>query len=165
MTWHWLALRSEAPKDAFAVAELHALDGTSAGFIAAWGREGGRPPGALGVDSRAIDPGGKPAWLSLALASSAVLFDDPAVSWALRRVLAGPCVRVMTTMTRDAATIGGALTAYDTRPPASQPDDPFARLFPTRVLHVGAGFVGSMSTPPGPGIQRYAGAPWPASSF
>jgi hypothetical protein len=167
MTWHWLALRSEAPEDAFAVAELHALDGTSAGFIAAWRRESGRPPGALGVDPRAIDPEGKPAWLSLALASSVVLFDDPAVAWALRRVLAGPRVRVMTTMTRDAATIGGALTAYDVRPclGPSQPNDPFARLFPTRVLHVGAGFVGSMSTPAGPGIQRYSGAPWPWSSF
>lgn len=164
MPWHWLALCADPPVDALAVAELQALDGTSAGFIAAWRRDHRRPEAALGIDARAIDPGGVPAWLSLALApvGMRLLFDDPAVAWALRRVLAGPRVRAMSTLTLDSATIGGALTAYDACPRASQADDPFARLFPTRVLRVGPGFIGSMDPPTGPGIQRYSGSPWPS---
>jgi hypothetical protein len=97
--------------------------------------------------------------------ASASLFDDPAVSSALRSVLAGPRVRAMSTLTLDSASIGGALTAYDACPSVNQSADPFARLFPTRVLHVGGGFIGSMHPPTGPGIQRYSGGPWPWSSF
>jgi hypothetical protein len=167
MAWHWLLVCCERPIDALAVADLHTLDGDSAGFIAAWRRESRRPPGAFGVDVRAVDPRGEPAWISLALAPQGTrfLFDDPGVSWALRRVLAGPRVRAVSTLTRDSATIGGALTAYDVCPSTSQSDDPFARLFPTRVLRVGPGFVAAMSAPTGPGIQRYAGSPWPWSTF
>jgi hypothetical protein len=146
--------------------ELQTLGGDSAGFIAAWRRESRRPPGALQIDVRAVDPSGGPAWISLALAPRGMrcLFDDPAVSWALRRVLAGPRVRAMSTLTRDSATIGGALTAYDFCPSVNQTDDPFARLFSTRVLRVGPGFIATMSAPTGPGIQRYAGSPWPLST-
>ena len=136
MAWHWLAVVPDRPKDAFAVGELHSVHGDSAGFIATWRCEGARPHGALGVDVRAIDPAGVPAWLSLGLAPKGLrfLFDDPAVSWALRGVLGGPHVRAMSTLTVDSATIGGALTAYDACPSSTQPDDPFARLFPTHVL-------------------------------
>ena len=136
MAWHWLAFCSEQPRGALAVAELHAVDGTAAGFIAAWPRKHARPLGALGVDARAIDPAGGPAWLSVAVAPSGMrfLFDDPAVSWALRCVLARQPVRAISTLTLDSAAIGGALTAYDACPPLSQSDDPFARLFPTRVF-------------------------------
>jgi hypothetical protein len=167
MAWHWLAACSHPPGDAFAVGELHTLDGQSAGFLAVWRGESRRPPGALGVDTRAIDLSGAPAWISLALMPAGVrcLFDDPAVSWALRCVLAGPPVRAVSTLTLDSASIGGALTAYDRRPSVNQADDPFTRLFPTRLLHVGRGFIGSMHPPTGPGIQRYSGSPWPWSSF
>jgi hypothetical protein len=168
MAWHWLLVSAERPTDAFAVADLQTLEGDSAGFIAAWRRgESRRPPGALGVDVRAVDPSGESAWVSLALAPLGLrfLFDDPAVSWALKRVLAGPRVRAVSTLTRDSATIGGALTAYDFCPGTSQSDDPFARLFPTRVLRVGPGFVARMGAPTGPGIQRYAGSPWPWNTF
>jgi hypothetical protein len=167
MAWHWLLVCAEPPMDAFTVSDLHTLYGDPAGFIAAWRRESQRPPDALGVDVRAIDPRGDAAWISLALAPVGVrfLFDDPAVSWALKRVLAGPRVRAMSTLTRDSATIGGALTAYDFCPSANQSDDPFARLFQTRVLRVGPGFVATMPAPTGPGIQRYAGSPWPWSTF
>ena len=167
MPWDWLAVCSEPPGDVFAVGALHTLDGSPAGFIAAWHADNRRPPGSLGVDVRAIDPTGAPAWISLALAPAAMrfLFDDPAVSWALRSVLAGPRVRAMSTLTLDSASIGGALTAYDERPPINQSDDPFARVFPTRLLHVSRGFIGSMHPPTGPGIQRYSGSPWPWSSF
>jgi hypothetical protein len=167
MTWHWLAIRDEPPRDALAVGELHTLDGDLVGFAAVWPAESRRPDGALGVDVRAVDPGGEPAWLSLALAPAGVrfLFDDPAVSWALRRVLAGPPVRTISTLTLDSASIGGALTAYDRCPCITQPDDPFARLFPSRVLHVGPGLLGSMAASTGPGIQRYSGSPWPWGTF
>ena len=167
MTWHWLAVRSYPPEDAIAVGELHTLDGSPAGFIAAWHADSRRPPGGLGVDARAIDPSGASAWISLALVPTGVrfLFDDPAVTSALRSVLVGPRVRAMSTLTLDNASIGGALTAYDVCPPINQSDDPFARLFPTQLLHVGRGFIGSMLPPTGPGIQRYAGSPWPWSAF
>jgi hypothetical protein len=167
MAWHWLLVCAERPLDAFAVADLSTPEGDSAGFIAAWRRESRRPPGAFGVDINAVDSGGEPAWISLALAPAdrRCLFDDPAVSWALRRVLAGQQVRAVSTLTRDSATIGGALTAYDVCPSTNQSDDPFARLFPTRVLRVGPGFVAAMGAPTGPGIQRYAGSPWPWSTF
>jgi hypothetical protein len=167
MPWHWLALCSQPPGDAFAIGELHTLGSDPAGFIAAWHADRRRPPGALGVDVRAIDPSGGAGWISLALVPTGVriLFDDPAVSWALQAVLAGPPVRAMSTLTADSAAIGGALTAYDACPSVHQSDDPFARLFPNRVLHVGPGFIGSMHPPTGPGIQRYSGSPWPWSAF
>ena len=167
MTWQWLAVCSRPPRDAFAVGQLHTLDGNRAGFIAAWRGERRRPPGALGVDARAIDPAGPPAWISLSLAPTGMrfLFDDPAVSWALRRVLAGPPLRAMSTLTLDSSTIGGALTAYDVCPTGNQPDDAFAVLFPHRLLHVGHGIIGWMSPPTGPGIQRYSGSPWPWNTF
>src|SRR5215831_19155907 len=138
MAWHWLAVRSDPPEDAIAVGELHTLDGSPAGFIAAWHADSHRPPGGLSVDARAIDPSGASAWISLALVPTGVrfLFDDPAVTSALRSVLVGPRVRAMSTLTLDNASIGGALTAYDVCPPINQSDDPFARLFPTQLLHV-----------------------------
>jgi hypothetical protein len=114
-----------------------------------------------------VDPAGEPAWVSLALAPPGLrlLFDDPAVSWALRQVLAGPPHEVASTLTRDSATIGGALTAVRGSSPSALLDDPFGRLFPTQVLRVEPGFVGHMPMPVGPGIQRYAGNPWPWDRF
>ena len=108
-----------------------------------------------------------PAWVSLALAPPGrrLLFDDPAVSWVLRQVLAGPAREVISTLTLDAATIGGALTAVRGPSPAALLNDPFGRLFPARVLRVEPGFVGRMPMPVGPGIQRYAGSPWPWDRF
>ena len=45
-------------------------------------------------------------------------------------------------------------------------DDPFARVFPARVLHVGAGVLGRVPWPAGPVIERYGSAqPWPADRF
>jgi hypothetical protein len=167
MAWHWFALVAERPTDALAVARASELDGRPAGFLAAWRVDEGRPAGALGIDVRAVDPAGGPAWVSLALAPAGLrlLFDDPAVSWALRQVLAGPAREVMSTLTRDSATIGGALTAIRGPSPAALLDDPFGRLLPARVLRVEAGFVGRTPLPVGPGIQRYAGSPWPWDRF
>lgn len=167
MAWHWFALVAERPADALAAAGASALDGRPAGFLVAWSIERGRPPGSLGIDVRAVDPAGEPGWVSLALAPPGLrlLFDDPAVSWALRQVLAGPAREVMSTLTLDSATIGGAFTAIRGSSAEALVDDPFGRLFPARVLHVEPGFVGRMPMPVGPGIQRYAGGPWPWDRF
>ena len=124
------------------------------------------PEGALRADPRAHDPNGDPAWASLALAPEGVSlpFDDTAVSGALRRVLAGPSRRLVTTLLRDEVRFAGALFAADERVPLD--DDPFARIFPARVLEVGPGVLGRLPPPAGPGIARYAGgAPWPWDRF
>ena len=167
MAWYWFALAAEPPADALATARAYDLDGRRAGCLAAWSIERGRPPGSLGIDVRAVDPAGPAVWVSLALAPPGLrlLFDDPAVSWALRQVLAGPACEVMSTLTLGSATIGGALTAIRGPSPRALADDPFGRLFPARLLRVEPGFVGRLPMPVGPGIQRYAGSPWPWDRF
>jgi hypothetical protein len=42
-------------------------------------------------------------------------------------------------------------------------DDPFARLFPGTIVETSE--FCEVPPPPGPVIERYAGAPWPAGSF
>lgn len=166
--WLWFAFRPERPSDAFTSAAAFRADGAQLGFLATWRVGLGRKPlGALGIDARAVDPLGEPAWISLALAPERlrVLFDDPAVCQAMRVVLAGPPVDVMSTLVRDPSTIGGAFTATHASTPDGLADDPFARIFPRTVLSVDAGFVGTMPAPAGPGVQRYAGAPWPWHHF
>jgi len=166
--WQWFAFRPERPNDAFATAPAFRADGAQLGFLAAWLVGAGRKPiGALGIDARAINPGGKPAWISLVLAPerSRVLFDDPAVCQAMRIVLSGSPNDVMSTLVRDSSTIGGAFTATHAPTPDALADDPFARIFPRTLLRVDGGFVGIMPAPAGPGVQRYAGAPWPWDQF
>ena len=166
--WLWFAFRPDRPSDAFVTTPAFRADGAQLGFLAAW-RVGvrRRPAGALGIDARAVDPHGEPAWISLALAPERlrVLFDDPAVCQAMRVVLAGSSVAVMSTLVRDPSTIGGAFTATHAPTPEGLADDPFARIFPHTLLRVHAGFVGMMPAPAGPGVQRYAGAPWPWDHF
>jgi hypothetical protein len=170
MPWHWFAVCAAPPSDAFAVAEARTPDGQGAGFVAAWDGRQPRPPGALGIDPRAVDSAGPPGWLALALAPPGVrvLFDDPAVCHALREVLAQPWPRAVSTLTLDDSAIGGAITSWWTRPaPERQTprNNPFARLFAVRLLEVGAGLLGELPPPVGPGIQRYAGSPWPWDRF
>ena len=166
--WLWFAFRPNRPSDAFVTTPAFGDDGAQLGFLAAWRVGAGRkPPGVLGIDARAIDPHGEPAWISLALAPEPlrVLFDDAAVCQAMRVVLAGSPVAVMSTLVRDPSTIGGAFTATHAPTPEVVADDPFARIFPRTLLRVDGGFVGTMSAPAGPGVQRYAGAPWPWDHF
>ena len=166
--WHWFAFRPEPPADAFASAPAFRADGAQVGFLATWLVGSRRKPvGALGIDARAIDPRGEPAWISLALAPEriSVLFDDPAVCQAMRMVLAGPPLDVISTLVRDPSTIAGAFTATHAPTPEGLADDPFARIFPRTLLRVDGGFVGNMPAPAGPGVQRYAGAPWPWDHF
>ena len=166
--WQWFAFRPEAPTDALATAPVFRADGAQLGFLASWLVGAGRKPvGALGIDARAVDPHGEPAWVSLALAPDRIrtLFDDPAICQAMRMVLTGPPVDVMSTLVRDPSTIGGAFTAVHGLTPDGLADDPFTRVFPRVLLRVERGFVGRMPSPTGPGVQRYAGAPWPWDRF
>ncbi|MDQ6650528.1 MAG: hypothetical protein M3Z02_10525 [Actinomycetota bacterium] len=140
--------------------------GVGAGVLQAW-PAGDRPVGhAVRIDARLVDPTGSAATVSLVLVppQQAPLFDDPAVSGALRAYLAGPPADAVSTFTRDAVRFAGALTVFfGGRGRADA--DPFARLHPARVLSIGAGLLGWVPPPPGPGIQRYAGQPWPAEGF
>lgn len=164
--WCWLARTAERPADAAAAAPLTAAGGAPAGWLAAW--PAGRKPvrDAVRADARIVDAGGEPGWVSLVLPprEASPIFDDTAVSGALRAVLAGPPADAVTTFVRDAVHFAGALTvrradAFLLR------DDPFARLAPAAVLQLGAGFAGRVPPPAGPVTQRYAGLPWPVAGF
>ena len=168
MTWCWFALAPTRPEGAVATAELRTLDGTPAGYAAAWASGNDQPQGALRIDADAIDPDGEPATVSLVLPPSGVslLFDDPAVSGALRRVLLGERATVLSTLLVDESHFGGALTGVRDGHERLLADDPFARLFPARLLRFGAGLLGSTPGLPGPVIARYGGGePWPWSRF
>ena len=119
------------------------------------------------MDERVLDLGGPPAWVSLVLVppEAAPLFDDPAVSQAMRRVLAGPPFAAVSTVVRDAVHFAGAITVDHSDRPDRLADDPFARLYPARLLRVGPGMFGRVAPPAGPAIQRYSGKPWPAAGF
>jgi hypothetical protein len=172
VSWCWLAYLPEPPSgDALAAALASAaasdLDGHPAGVVAAWPR--GRKPvrTALRADERLVDPAGPAAWVSLVLIppQAAPLFDDPAVSQALRRVLAGPPFAAGSTLVRDAVHFAGAVTVEQGEDPRRLLDDPFTRLYPPQRLRVGPGMFGRVAPPPGPAIQRYSGKPWPAAGF
>jgi hypothetical protein len=171
MSWCWFAHLPEPDaedlSEVLASAAVTDPGGRPAGLLAAW------PPGrkpvraALRMDQRVVDPDGPPAWVSLVLVPPelAPLFDDPAVTQALRRVLVGPPFAAVSTLVRDAVHFAGAVTIEQGDQPARLADDPFALLHPARVLRVGPGMFGGVAPPPGPAIQRYAGQPWPAAGF
>ncbi len=172
MSWCWLALLDDVPTgdelaDVLASATITDLSGRPAGLVAAWPH--GRKPlrSALRVDERVIDAAGPAAWVSLVLVPPQVapLFDDPAVSQAMRRVLATPPFAATSTLVRDAVHFAGAVTVAHGEGPARLADDPFARLYPARILRVGPGVFGRVAPPAGPAIQRYGGKPWPAAGF
>jgi hypothetical protein len=164
--WVWFARLDTAPTDAWVSAPVRDPGGRDVGYVAAW--SAGRKPLATAVraDARLFSPDGAAAAVSLVLLprGRAPLHDDPAVSGALRDVLAGPRADGVCTLVRDATHWVGSLTVrrHDT---ARLRDDPFTRLGPAERLEVPAGVFGVAPTPPGPGIQRYAGKPWPASGF
>ena len=93
-------------------------------------------------------------------------FDDLAVQQARRDLLAGEPFDAVTTLLRDDSHYEGSLLVARGLDAARLGDDPFARLFPARVLHVGAGVLGRMPWPAGPVIERHGSAqPWPADRF
>jgi hypothetical protein len=170
VSWCWFDhLEAENPDmdGVLASATVRDLEGRPDGLLVAWPR--GRKPtrAATRMDWRLVDPQGPPAWVSLVLvpAEVAPLFDDPAVSQAMRAVLAGPSFGAISTLVRDAVHFAGAITVEFGEGPRRLMDDPFARIHPARILRLESGLFGRVPPPPGPAIQRYGGKPWPASGF
>ncbi len=168
MSWCWLARCGEPGTGAVASATLSQLDGRSAGLLAAWEHDGDPPAGSAKVDPRAIDPDGDEAVVSLVLAPDRVWlpFDDPAVSGAIRAVLALPAAEVLSTLLLRDDRFVGALTAVRGAATQRLDDDPFGVIFPALRLRVGPGLLGRMPPPVGPSMQRYgSGSPWPWERF
>jgi hypothetical protein len=104
---------------------------------------------------------------ALADRGAALRYDEPEVQQVRRDALAwwipmlGDDLVCISTFALDASRCAGAVTV------ATHPDrfdhDPFARLFPGTVVPVD--LFARVPPPPGPIIERYAGAPWPAGRF
>ena len=168
MSWAWLALVPAPPEGADAAALAFDAEGQPCGALAAWRRRAKPVRQALRVDARIVDPAGAAAHVSLVLPPPGVrlLFDDPAVQYARRRVLAEPPFDAVSTLLRDASHFEGALTVARGGDVRRLRDDPFARLFPARVLRVEAGLLGRVPAPAGPTIERYGSEqPWPVDRF
>lgn len=168
MSWCWFALLDD-PADAegsLANAPATDLEGATVGTLAAW-PPGRRPvSGAARMDDRLVDPDGDAAWLSLILLARdrSPLFDDPAVSGALRQVLSGRPPDGVSTLVRDSSHFAGAVTVRRGKPEELR-SDPFARVGHAQVLRVERGLFGRAAPVPGPVIQRYSGKPWPSAGF
>ena len=66
----------------------------------------------------------------------------------------------------DAGHFEGSVTVARGDAIARLVDDPFARIFPARLLDVDAALFGSVPPPAGPTIERYGSAqPWPLDRF
>ena len=98
---------------------------------------------------------------------AALRFDEPEVQQARRDALAwwipllGADLVCLTTFALDASRCAGAMTVA--RSADRFAFDPFARLFPGTV--VTTDLFCDVPPPPGPVIERYAGAPWPGGRF
>jgi hypothetical protein len=144
-----------------------AFDGDA---IRVWAQRAKPVRDARRLDARVIDSGGAPALVSLVLPPDGVslLFDDPAVQEARRRVLAGPPFDAVSTLLTDASHFEGSVTVARGEHDEARLrwDDPFARIFSTRLLRVEAGVFGRVASPAGPVIERYgSGQPWPWDRF
>jgi len=111
------------------------------------------------------------AWASVCASidpGATIRFDEPEVQFARREAFAwwipllGADLVCLTTLALDGARYGGAITVV--RRERDLGDDPFAQLFPGRVIECG-GLFSEVAPPPGPVVERYAGAPWPGGSF
>ena len=98
---------------------------------------------------------------------AALRFDEPEVQEARRAALAdwipmlGADFVCLTTFAVDASRCAGAITVA--RRPDRFDSDPFAHLFPGTVVQTD--LFAEVAPPPGPVIERYAGAPWPGGRF
>ena len=104
---------------------------------------------------------------ALAGRAAALRFDEPEVQQVRRDALEhwipllGDELVCLSTLAIDASLYGGAVTVA--RTPERFADDPFARLFAGTVVQTG--LFCAVAPPPGPVIERYAGAPWPGGCF
>jgi hypothetical protein len=100
-------------------------------------------------------------------ADQALPYDDAAVQQARRDVLAwwlaelGDELLCVTTLALDSVRCAGAITVVRRAVPFH--DDPFARLFPGETIETE--LFCAVPPPPGPVIERYAGAAWPGGGF
>lgn len=94
-------------------------------------------------------------------------FDDPAVVGATRAALRAVWPDLLTTLIRRGYGFAGALTGVRDEARRWRLDaDPFAPIFPRRILRVGAGLLARVPPPTGPVTQRYGGGnPWPWDRF
>jgi hypothetical protein len=165
----WLALIEGPAEGAHASARASTLDGGRVGTLAAWRQQAKPVRVALRVDERVIDPSGGAALISLVLAPEGVRlpFDDLAVQHARRVVLSRQPFAAVSTLLRDDSHFEGAITvARSADAKRELADDPFARIFPGRLLAVDAGILGSVAAPTGPTIERYgSSSPWPWDRF
>jgi len=100
-------------------------------------------------------------------ATARIPYDQPEVQQVRRDALAwwigllGDELVCRSTLALDEVYYGGAITVA--RSPDLFGHDPFARLFPGTVMRSDRFSV--VAPPPGPVLERYAGAPWPAGGF
>jgi hypothetical protein len=168
MSWCWFARAPAPDPSATASAAAFGLDGTPAGWLLAWRRRGRPAIAARRIDDRVVDPDGPGAWISLVRPPDGVRlpFDDLAVQQARRDVLAAEPMDAVTTLLSDASYFEGALTVARGDRVRRLGDDPFARIFPQRILRVEAGLLGAVLPPCGPTIERYGSEnPWPWDRF
>jgi hypothetical protein len=164
VSWCWLALVDAPAGDATAQARAYESDGRPAGWLAAWRRRARPTRAARRVDDRIVDPDGAAAWISLVRppAGLRLPFDDLAVQQARRAALARPPADAVSTLLSDSSHFEGAVTVARGAAVDRLADDPFARVFPQRILRVEAGVLGAVPPPCGPTIERYGSAqPWP----
>jgi hypothetical protein len=168
VSWCWLALVPEPPENATAASRAYDEAGAPAGVLAAWFRRARPTRDARRADARIVDAAGAPAHVSLVLPPPDVrlAFDDTAVQQARRDVLARGAFDALSTLLTDASHFEGAITVARAGDVQRLRDDPFARIFPQRILRVEAGLLGTVAPPAGPTIERYGSAsPWPADRF
>jgi hypothetical protein len=168
VSWGWLALVDGDLEGADAAAPARTLAGDGVGVLAAWLRHAKPVRHARRVDARTVDPAGAPVRISLVLPPPGVrlAFDDVAVQHARRELLAGLPFDAVSTLLTDDSHFDGSLLVARGEDAARLADDPFALVFPARLLDVGGGLLGRVPWPAGPTIERYGSAqPWPADSF
>jgi hypothetical protein len=168
MTRAWLAVLEGPAPGASAQAALTTLAGDPVGWLAAWLRKAKPVREARRIDPRILDPAGSEAYISLVWPEpnrGLLPFDDLAVQHARRALLADAFPPdAMSTLLLDSSRFAGAITAR--RGPDAvgrlRSMDPFARIEPGRIFLVGAGLLGTMPLPCGPGIERHGyDQPWP----
>jgi len=128
----------------------------------------------FGIDPRCLAGGAgeavSGAWANVCASpdpAARVLFDSNEVQHARREALAwwiselGDSLVCLSTLTLDSSHFGGAITVA--RTPEAFPDDPFARIFAATAVRTD--LFACVAPPPGPVMERYSGAPWPAGSF